>query len=178
MSDSQTSELDDHIEAKGDSSTNIENSSSSQSKVRSSKNDGNPLEGLVDEGYDVVKGGREYVSFRPQGIIAPNQNVVDRYLVEYDFAVVLYNEEDNTVAIKPLDRDPNVGKVFEISDTNNLTFSLSGFRHENDIHWNSDKTYRYSIDWDESKEVLKIDLDQDPEDISVQSKSESNSNSA
>lgn len=122
---------------------------------------------LSDEGFGVFHG-REFVSLREDGQLAPNSTVSQQYLDGKEAVILAYNENSNEIAIIPLDKDYDRTDVYSLQwSEDRVSVSASGFLKDNDIK--TDKTMRYSPEWDDdigNSNVpggLLIDLDQDGE---------------
>lgn len=122
---------------------------------------------LSDEGFGVFHG-REFISVREDGQLAPNSTVSQQYLDGKEAVILAYNENSNEIAIIPLDQDYDRTDVYSLQwSEDRVSVSASGFLKDNNIQ--TDKTIRYSPEWDDdigNSKVpggLLIDLDQDGE---------------
>jgi len=122
---------------------------------------------LADEGFGVFHG-REFISIRENGQLAPNSTVSQQYLDGKKAVILAYNEDSNEVAIIPLEKDYDRTNVYSLQwSDDRVSISASGFLKDNDIE--PDQTIRYSPEWNEdigSEQVpggLVIDLDQEGE---------------
>jgi hypothetical protein len=122
---------------------------------------------LADEGFGVFHG-REFISIRENGQLAPNSTVSQQHLDGKKAVILAYNEDTNEVAIIPLEKDYDRTNVYSLQwSDDRVSISASGFLKDNDIE--PDQTIRYSPEWNEdigSEQVpggLVIDLDQDGE---------------
>jgi hypothetical protein len=122
---------------------------------------------LSDEGFGVFHG-REFVSLRENGQLAPNSTVSKQYLEGKEAVILAYNEDANEIAIIPLEEEYDRTNVYSLQwNDDRVSMSVSGFLKQNNIK--PDQTIRYPPEWDEdigSEKVpgaLVIDLDQDGE---------------
>jgi hypothetical protein len=136
---------------------------------------------LADQGIDVYHG-REFVSIRANGQLAPNSTVTEQYLDGKESVILAYESGANQIVIIPLEEDYDRSNVYTLQTTgDHVLVSASGFFKDNGI--DTDKTVRYNPEWDENKTkegqpgALVIDLDQDGEVAQVSGSSEDNSDS-
>ncbi|QLH82183.1 hypothetical protein [Halosimplex pelagicum] len=122
---------------------------------------------LADEGFGVFHG-REFISIRENGQLAPNSTVSKQYLDGKKAVILAYNEDTNEIAIIPLDTDYDRTNVYSLQwSDDRVSISASGFLKDNGIQ--TEQTIRYPPEWNEdigSEQVpggLMIDLDQDGE---------------
>lgn len=155
--------------ADGDGSHNEEPASSDSGP---SGSEGGPEEliddisdSLSDEGFGVFHG-REFVSLRTKGQLAPNSTVSQQYLDGKEAVILAYNEDANEIAIIPLEEDYDKTNVYSLQWTDNrVSIAVSGFLKQNNIQ--PEQTIRYPPEWDEDMGgdkvpgALVIDLDQD-----------------
>ncbi|MDL0126373.1 hypothetical protein PNP85_09900 [Halobacterium salinarum] len=97
-----------------------------------------------------------------------NSTVSKQYFKGKEAVILAYNEDDNEIAIIPLDEDYDRTNVYSLQwDDDRGSMSVSGFLKQNNIK--PDQTIRYPPEWDEdigSEQVpgaLVIDLDQEGE---------------
>lgn len=112
---------------------------------------------LNNEGFGVFRG-REFITIRGNNQIAPNSTVSEQYLNGMSAAVLGYDNSTNEIAIIPLKSDPDRPDVYSLQWNENrdrVTISASGFLKEHDIA--TDKTIRYSPEWNESIGGQRID---------------------
>ncbi|WP_204365938.1 hypothetical protein [Halorubrum saccharovorum] len=102
------------------------------------------------------------------GQLAPNLTVSKQYLKGKEAVILAYNEDDNEIAIIPLEEDYDRTDVYSLQwNDDRVSMSVSGFLKQNNIK--PDQTIRYPPEWDEdigSEQVpgaLVIDLDQEGE---------------
>jgi hypothetical protein len=100
--------------------------------------------------------------------MAANSTVSKRFLKGKKAVILAYNEDDNEIAIIPLEEDYDRTNVYSLQwNDDRVSMSVSGFLKQHNIK--PDQTIRYSLEWDEdigSDHVpggLVIDLDQDGE---------------
>lgn len=122
---------------------------------------------LSDDGFGVFHG-REFISIRENGMLAPNSTVSEQYLDDKEAVILAYNEKTNEIAIIPLEKAFDQSNVYTLqSSDDRVSVSASGFLKDNEIE--TDKTIRYSPDWNEDiggdhvPGGLIINLDQEGE---------------
>ena len=115
--------------------------------------------------------GREFISIRENGHLAPNSIVHEQYLEGKEAVILAYNEDDNEIAVIPLERKYDKPNVFALQSGDPPQISARTFLKYHDII--PEKTIRYTLEWDEdigSDAVdggLRVDLDQDGEVVTV-----------
>lgn len=125
-------------------------------------------ESLTDDGFDVFHG-REFITIREDGQLAPNSTVVEEYLADTEAVMLAYNGDDNEIALIPLEQEYDRGDVYAY--TNGHPIAARSFLKENGLE--SDETIRYPPEWDDDiggEHVdggFRIDLDQDGEVVTV-----------
>jgi hypothetical protein len=132
-------------------------------------------ESLSDDGFGVFHG-REFITIREDGQLAPNSTVVEQYLEGTEAAMLAYNDSANEIAIIPLEQNYDRGDVYAYQAGNTQTISARGFLKNNDIM--PDETIRYTPEWDDDlggehiDGGFRIDLDQDGEVVTIDSSDE------
>jgi hypothetical protein len=58
--------------------------------------------------------GREFVSLRTKGQVAPNSTVSQQYLKGKEAVILAYNEDANEIAIIPLEEDYDKTNVYSL----------------------------------------------------------------
>lgn len=130
---------------------------------------------LSEDGHDVFHG-REFITIREDGQLAPNSTVVEQYLEGTEAAMLAYNDSANEIAIIPLEQNYDRGDVYAYQAGNTQTISARGFLKNNDIM--PDETIRYTPEWDEDlggehiDGGFRIDLSQDGEVVTIESSDE------
>jgi len=131
---------------------------------------------LTEEGYDVFQG-RELVSLRQTGEIAPNQAVCERYLADAKAVMLAYYKNTKTVAIIRLPKEYNKQGVYKLRwDGETAIVAATRFFKQHDI--DTEQTIRYEPEWDEDitgddlPGALLIDLRDDGETVSLNTDSE------
>lgn len=124
-------------------------------------------EQLEEEGVDIYHG-REFVSIRSDGQLAPNSTVTERYFGGKEAVMLGYEPDANQIVIVPLDSEVSAKHVWSLQNNGDrATISASRYLKQNDIE--VDETVRYKPEWNEDKTgdgqpgALLIDLDQDGE---------------
>ncbi|EMA06173.1 hypothetical protein [Haloarcula marismortui] len=122
---------------------------------------------LADDGFGVFHG-REFISLRENGQVAPNSTVSQQYLKGKEAVILAYNENTNEIAIIPLEQNYDRTNVYSLQwNDDRVSMSVGGFLKQNDIK--PDQTMRYPPEWDEdigNEHVpggLLVDLDQEGE---------------
>ena len=122
---------------------------------------------LADDGFGVFHG-REFISLRENGQVAPNSTVSQQYLEGKEAVILAYNENTNEIAIVPLEQNYDRTNVYSLQwNDDRVSMSVGGFLKQNDIK--PDQTMRYPPEWDEdigNEHVpggLVVDLDQEGE---------------
>jgi len=127
---------------------------------------------LSDEGFGVFHG-REFITIREDGQLAPNSTVADQYLENTEAVILAYNDSTNEIAIIPLDQKYDRSDVYAYRSGNTQTISARGFLKTNDIA--PEETIRYTPEWDDDiggdhvGGGFRIDLDQDGEVVTIES---------
>ena len=130
----------------------------------------NISESLTDEGFGVYHG-REFISIREGGHLAPNATITERYMEGKVAVVLAYNESDNEIAVIPLEEKYDRPNIFALQSGDPPTISARRFLKYHDII--PDQTIRYSPEWDEDlggdavEGGLRIDLDEDGEVVNI-----------
>jgi hypothetical protein len=122
---------------------------------------------LSGEGYDVFHG-REQVTLRQNGEIAPNRTVSEQYLDGAVSVMLAYYKRTKTIAIIPLPTHYDKPGIYKVQWGNNRAqIRATKFLKEHDI--TTDQTIRYQPEWDETVTdadlpgALLIDLREDGE---------------
>ncbi|GAB3330035.1 hypothetical protein GCM10027355_36280 [Haloplanus salinarum] len=122
---------------------------------------------LSGEGYDVFHG-REQVTLRQNGEIAPNRTVSEQYLDGAVSVMLAYYKRTKTIAIIPLPTHYDKPGIYKVQWGNNRAqIRATKFLKEHDITTN--QTIRYQPEWDETVTdadlpgALLIDLREDGE---------------
>jgi hypothetical protein len=129
-------------------------------------------ESLSDEGFGVFHG-REFITLREDGQLAPNSTVVEQHLEDTVAVILAYNDSANEIAIIPLETNYNRPDVYAYSAGNANTISARGFLKTNDIM--PEETIRYTPEWDDGlggdaiDGGFRIDLTQDGEVVTTES---------
>lgn len=125
---------------------------------------------LSDEGFDVFHG-REFISLRASGELGPNSTVTERYLEEAEAVMLAYNEGANEIVLIPLPEDYDKPNVYGIHEGDQPTIAARLFLKSYGLL--PETTLRYTPEYDEAigpdtvDGGLRIDLDQDAEEFTV-----------
>lgn len=123
---------------------------------------------LSEDGFDVFHG-REFISVREGGQLAPNSTVIEQYLSDVEAVILAYNDGENTIAVIPLETYFEKPNVYKIHGGEKPIISARNFLKDNGIE--PTETIRYRPEWDESiggntvAGGLRIDLDKDGERV-------------
>ena len=115
--------------------------------------------------------GREFISIRENGHLAPNATVAEQYLQDKVAVILAYNESDNEIALVPLETEYDKPNVFALQSGDPPQISARTFLKYHDII--PEKTIRYTPEWDDTlggeavDGGLRVDLDQDGEVVTV-----------
>ena len=126
----------------------------------------NVEESLSDDGFDVFRG-RQFISIREGGQLAPNSTVAEQYFEDIEAVMLAYNENNNTIAIIPLETYYDRPNVYKVQGQGKPQISARYFLKDNGI--SHERTLRYRPEWDDAiggdavPGGLRIDLDQDAE---------------
>lgn len=120
--------------------------------------------------------GREFITLREDGQIAPNSTVAEQYLDDKEAVMLAYNDSGNEIAIIPLEENYDRGDVYAHRAGKTHTISARGFLKNNDIM--PDETIRYTPEWDDDiggdnvEGGFRLDLDQEGEVVTIDSSTE------
>ena len=81
---------------------------------------------LTDEGFGVFRG-RQFISIRASGQLAPNSTVAEEHLQDAAAVMLAYNESDNDIAVIPLEQAYDKPNVFSLNSGSPPTISAREF---------------------------------------------------
>lgn len=125
-------------------------------------------ESLTDEGHDVYHG-REFITIREDGQLAPNSTVVEQYLEDTKAMMLAYNEDSNEIILVPLEQRFDRADVYGYK----LGGTITGRTFVKEYRIEHDETVRYHPEWDNDiggDQVdggFRVDLDQDSEVVNT-----------
>lgn len=165
--DSDTHSDERDVTSEGDSDTHSQEDATSTEDSSAQALVDDLTDQLEEQGVDIYHG-REFVSIRSNGHIAPNSTVTDRYFDGKEAAILGYEPDANQIVILPLEQDVDAKKVWSLqTNDERVTISARSFFKQHALE--RDETVRYTPEWDEDKTedgqpgALLIDLDQDGE---------------
>jgi hypothetical protein len=121
------------------------------------------------------RGGREFVTVRKGGTIAPNSTVYDRYLEGNEGVMLRRRGEDDVIALAPTEEyREDDDRYYKLgSEESNGAVHATTFLKVHDLF--GEESRRYVPEWDNEHEHLVIDLREDGE-IATQSSSSNKEN--
>lgn len=125
------------------------------------------IDSLGDEGFDVFRG-REFISIREIGHIAPNRTVAEEYFEGKEAVMLGYNNSTNEIVLLPLEHDIDRRDVFAAQPMEGR-IHIAATRFFKEIGVEIEQTVRYSPEWNEElggdniDGGLVIDLDDEGE---------------
>lgn len=111
------------------------------------------------------KGTPPLISFRKDNTIAPNSTAAEEFFAGHESVVFAHDEDTNELWMVPRDtHDPDDDRQYKLPDEIDGYFNITSKPIFNKVGLDLDGTYRYSPDWDDEIEAVRIDLDQEPEE--------------
>ncbi|MFC7060016.1 hypothetical protein [Halovenus salina] len=164
----------------GSEETPVDNESGSEETAedREDNEDEDVLSGFDDDVSLGLKGS-SYVRFSPKGErISPNSHLSQRHLRGYYAYTILYNESENELYLKTLTEEetnklraerPGVKiKEIDLEDKNSVSeMAIRELVRQFSIkdQFDDELSMRYYPDWDEERECVIVDLDEEPKKV-------------
>lgn len=123
---------------------------------------------LIQEetGSDILeKGTPARISVRRNSTIAPNSTAAEQFFADEKAVSFAYNEDTNVLWMIPLaEATPDAEDEYAVPDEIDGGFSITSKPICKKAGIDFDTTYRFTPEWDDEFEAVKIDLDQEPEE--------------
>lgn len=113
-------------------------------------------------GHTKAKGEAPKVSLRKSGSIGINKHALQQFFADCNAVILYYDPEQNNIGIEPIEElhdHPNTYKITRRNPNAGGTVTPKSFLAEYDLQHS--ETLHYSVEWDNDRELLIVNLDQE-----------------